>query len=201
MQLVLWFAPMVIGGCILTVLSGWVMQVVAGTALLILTAFSIMAASLLFALAPMEANYWIYLFPAMLCATPGIGLINNVANVFLTTTLPESRQGPAGTLANALVQLSLTFLLGIANVVATYTRNQGELQAYKNVFWLEFTCGAVTLVIFACFVRIDKARRDEEPASMLSESVRDVDAQYITPPSATTDRDRYINVCNDRVRP
>jgi len=177
------------------------MQAVAGTAILILTAFAIMAASLLFALAPAGPKYWAYLYPAMLCATLGIGLMFNVANVFLTTTLPKSRQGPAGTLANALNQLSIAFLLGIANVVATYTRNQGELQAYKNVFWLEFTCGAVTLVIFACFVRIYKARRDEEPASMLSESVRDVGTQYITPSGATTDRSRYNNVCNDRVRP
>lgn len=188
---------MAIGGCILTLLSGWLIQVVVGTAILILTAFAIMAASLLFALAPTEAIYWAYLFPAMLCATLAIGLIFNVANVFLTTTLPKSRQGPAGALANALVQLSIAFLLGIADIVATYTRNQGEMQAYKNVFWLEFTCGAITLVIFACFVRIDKARRDEEPASMLSESVREVNPRSITPPGATNDHSRLINACND----
>jgi hypothetical protein len=66
LQLVLWFAPMTIAGCFLPVLKGLFLHVVSSTVMMIMTACAAVIAPLLFALAPPEANYWAYIFPAIL---------------------------------------------------------------------------------------------------------------------------------------
>lgn len=171
-QLIAWFAPMAIGGCCLAVLSGFLMHVISGTIVLIITCLAIMAASLLFVFAPTHPLYWMWIFPAMICATIAIDLIVNVANVFLSSKLQRHQQGLAGGLAHVTMQFSIAFFLGVARNVATYTADQGEAQSYKNVFWLQFACGAAALVIFLLFVRIDKAKCDQTPSPRLEDSQR-----------------------------
>lgn len=136
------------------------MHLVSGNVILFITGIAIITASLLFALAPIDASYWIWIFPAMICATLSIDLVFSVANVFLSTTLPSSMQGLAGGLANTLVQLSIAVSLGVADVVVTSTSSQGEAQSYKNVFWLMLACGSSALLIFVLFVRLGKAESE-----------------------------------------
>lgn len=152
---------MAIGGCFLAMLGGFLMHVISGTIILIITCLAIMAASLLFVFAPTHPLYWMWIFPAMMCSTVAIDLIVNVVNVFLSSKLPKHQQGLAGGLAHVMMQFSIAFFLGVARIVATYTLDRGEAQSYKNVFWLQFACGAAALVIFLAFVRIDKAQCDE----------------------------------------
>jgi len=137
------------------------MHYVAGTVILIVTCFAIMAAGLLFAFVPVNPTYWIWIFPAMICATIAIDLIVTVVSVFLSTQLPEHQQGLAGGLAHVLMQFSVAFLLGLAKMIQTYTSDQGEAQSYKNCFWLQFGCGVATLITFAGFVRIRRADGSE----------------------------------------
>lgn len=160
LQVVAWYVPLGLGGCILATLGGYVLHKVPGTVMMFITGVAIMISGLLFALVPVDANYWAWIFPAMICATIAIDLIFNVANVFFSSSLPERQQGLAGALANVLLQLSIALLLGFADVVATSTAYQGQRQSYKNVFWFELACGGVALVIFMGFVRIDSAKSD-----------------------------------------
>ena len=148
---------MAIGGCFLAMLGGFLMHVISGTIILVITCSGIMAASLLFVFAPNHPLYWTWIFPAMICSTIAIDLIVNVVNVFLSSKLPKHQQGLAGGLAHVMMQFSIAFFLGVARIVATCTLDQGEAQSYKNVFWLQFACGVAALVIFLVFVRIDKA--------------------------------------------
>ena len=155
-----WYTPMGVGGCFFAIVSGYVLHRVPGTALLVLTGIAIMAASLLFALLPDDANYWAWILPAMIFATIAIDPMFNVANIFFSTTLPAHQQGLAGALSNALYQLSVSLLQGVAAMVSTHTSYQGRKSSYQNAFWLEFACGASALVIFATSVRIGRAKSD-----------------------------------------
>ncbi|GAB7325480.1 hypothetical protein MBLNU13_g09493t2 [Cladosporium sp. NU13] len=160
MQVVAWYVPMAVGGCILAGIGALILHRIPGTILAIITCVAIIVDSLLFAIAPEGAGYWPWIFPAMICATLAIDLIFSVTNIFLSSTLPARQQGLAGGLANALLQLSIAILLGFSDIIAAMTSYQGEKQSYKNVFWFELACGAAALVIFVGFVRIDSAKSD-----------------------------------------
>jgi MFS family permease len=174
MQVVAWYVPMAVGGCVLAGVGALILHRIPGTILAIVTCVAIILDSLLFAIAPEGASYWAWVFPAMICSTLAIDLIFSVANIFLSSTLPARQQGLAGALANALLQLSIAILLGFSDIVATMTSYQGERQSYKNVFWFELACGAAALVVFVGFVRIDSAKSDltaDEKETLARESV------------------------------
>lgn len=160
MLVVAWYVPATIVGCTLATLGGIILHRIPGTIMMAITGIAIIIDSLLWALIPLHANYWAWVFPAMICATIAIDIIFNVANIFFSTALPARQQGLAGALSNVLLQLSIALLLGFADIVATATLDHGQRQSYKNAFWFSLACGSTALVIFMCFVRIDSAKSD-----------------------------------------
>lgn len=124
------------------------------------TGVAIILESVLFALAPVNASYWRWIFIPMVCSTVAIDFIFNVATIFFSTSLPSRQQGLAGALSNTLLQLGITLLLGFAEIIASKTAWQGERKSYQNVFWFNMACGATALVIFLVFVRIGRAKAD-----------------------------------------
>jgi hypothetical protein len=72
LQVVAWYAPMALGGCLISTFGGLVLHLLPGTILIIIAGTSWIIAPLLFAIAPQGANYWAYIFPSMICATIGI---------------------------------------------------------------------------------------------------------------------------------
>ena len=161
MQMLAWFTPMAVGGCLLAMVGGRLMHIVSGTVILVITSIAVMVSSALFIYAPRDPSYWTWIFPAMVCATIAIDLVYSVVNVFLSSNLPEHQQGLAGSLAHALVQFSGALFLALAKVVMTSTSTQGDTRDYTNAFWLQLSCGIVALIIFSAFVRVDRASEDE----------------------------------------
>ena len=84
MQLVAWFTPMALGGCIISTVGGLVLHIVPGTIMIILAGVSWIIAPLLFAIAPVGASYWKYMFFSMICATIGIDASFNVVSIFVS---------------------------------------------------------------------------------------------------------------------
>ena len=155
-----WFVPMCAGGVVISVLGGYVLHLVPGTILICVAGVGWIITSVLFAVAPVGANYWAYIFPSMVCATIGIDVMFNVANIFITTNISSKRQGLAGALINSLLYLGIAFLLGFADVVQTQTASQGLRKSYQAVFWYQTACSIVCLVVMVGFVRIRKAESD-----------------------------------------
>ena len=151
MLTVAWYVPMALGGCVLAVLGGFLLHRIPAIILLFITGVAMIIDSLLFALEPQKANYWAWFFPSMICATIAIDLIFNVANIFLSTSLPARQQGLAGALSNVIPQFAIALFLGFADITVTGTASQGRRQSYKNAFWLEMACSAAALVIFMAF--------------------------------------------------
>lgn len=187
MQLVAWWTPMALGGCIIATVGGFVLHLIPGTILIILACIAWVVSPLLFALAPVGANFWAWVFPAMVCATLALDTTFNVTNIFITTSMPSRRQGLAGALINSLLQLSIATALGIADNVSVQTANQGRKQSLKNAFWAEMALAVVALIIFAGFVKLDKAKgemsADEKEALKLArESVIEGDDDGVRTP-------------------
>lgn len=161
LQVVAWYVPMALGGCIISTFGGFVLHILPGTALIIIAGVSWIIAPLLFAIAPQGANYWAYIFPSMICATVGIDITFNVANIFITTSLPRKQQGLAGAVIMLLLHLGIAVCLGFADIVNTYTVSRlGARKSYHAVFWLEVACAATALIILVLFVKIKKAESE-----------------------------------------
>lgn len=157
-QLVAWYVPFGPGACIVAILGGYVLHLIPGTVMIIISGVAWMIAPLLLALAPTGASYWAWIFPAMMCATLAVDTTINITTIFISTSMSKDRQGLAGALVNSLMQLGIAFLLGFADITVTNTAGQGRAQSYKNAFWLEFACAGAALMLFAGFIRIDTAK-------------------------------------------
>ncbi len=174
LQVVAWYVPMCLGGVVISTVGGLVLHLIPGTGLLILAGVGWILAPLLFAVAPIGANYWAYIFPSMICATIGIDVTFNIANIFITTSMPRKRQGLAGALINSILHLGISFFLGFADVTASETSHLGQRRSYKSVFWYEVACAATALFILVAFVKIAKAKSEltADEKTELEEEVR-----------------------------
>ncbi len=161
LQVVAWYIPMIVGGLILSTAGGFVLHLIPGKALLIFSGAGWIGALLLFALAPLGANYWAFTFPSAIFATIGIDITFNIANIFITTQMPSERQGLAGGLINSILHLGITFFIGFADIIqAERIDRVGPLKAYKAVFWFGVAAAIVALLIMTFFVKIEKAKSD-----------------------------------------
>ncbi len=160
LQVVAWYVPMALGGCIISTVGGFVLHLLPGSLLLAVAGLGWILAHLLFAVAPEGARYWAFTFPAMICATIGIDITFNITNIFITTALPKKRQGLAGGLINSLLHLGISVFLGFADITATRTAHLLQRRSYKAVFYFALACAVVALIILVVFVRIDRAKSD-----------------------------------------
>ncbi|MCJ1314822.1 hypothetical protein MMC15_000134 [Xylographa vitiligo] len=167
-----YYLPMIVGGLILATVGGFLLHVLPGTLLLIISGIGFILSVLLFAVIPENPSYWAYILPAMICATIGVDVTYNISNIFITTNMPQNRQGLAGALINSLVFLGISFFLGIADIIATATARFGLKQSYKSAFWFGVGCAVFSLILLVLFVKIEKAKSDltvEEKAELEAE--------------------------------
>ncbi|KAJ5679978.1 hypothetical protein N7536_011117 [Penicillium majusculum] len=173
MQIVAWAVPMAVGGLILSVGGGMIFHRVPGTILMLISCLGYVGSGLFFAVIPIGGNYWAFVFPAMICGTVGIDISFNLANVFITTNLPKSRQGLAGALINCTLHMGIAVMLGFADIVHTQTSELGTVDSYKAVFWYQTGLAILGLLIVAFFVRIREAKSEftlDEREAMAAES-------------------------------
>lgn len=151
---------MAAGGIFLATAGGFLLHLLPGTALMIISATGYVVCVLMFAIMPENPNYWAYIFPAMIGATVGVDITYSVSNIFITTSMPRKRQGLAGALINCLVFLGISVFLGFADIVATATSHLGLKESYKVACWFGVGCAGVSLLLLVGFVKIDKAKSD-----------------------------------------
>lgn len=160
LQIVAWTVPMAVGGLFLSVTGGFILHKVSGTILMMISCLGYVGTALLFAVIPIGGNYWAYVLPAMICGTIGIDISFNIANIFITTTMPKSRQGIAGALPYCTMHMGIAVMLGFADIVETQTSHLGKRESYKAVFWFESGLAIVGLLIAVFFVRVKNAESE-----------------------------------------
>lgn len=161
MQVVAWFTPTVLGGLVLAASEGFILHIVPGYYLLILSGIGALGAQLLLALIPVGGNYWAWLLPSMILATLGIDLSITLMMVFVTTHMPLARQGLAGGLVNSTLQLGVAFTIGMSDILRSRTAtSEGDRQSLKNVFWFGVGLGGVSLILMLIWGQIPRQTSD-----------------------------------------
>lgn len=153
----MWYIPMIVGGLAIGVVGGFTLHFLPGRVLLVISSLANTVCMLLFALMPEGANYWAWVFPAMVCATVGVDVTFTVSNVFITTNIPTHIQGLAGALINSVFFLSVSFFLGTANIIVAKTADLGLRESYRAAFWLSFGVALVSFLI-SPFLKIGSAK-------------------------------------------
>jgi MFS family permease len=160
LQIVAWTVPMAVGGLILSATGGFILHKVSGTLLMLISCLGYVGSGLLFAVIPIGGDYWAYIFPAMICGTVAIDISFNLANIFITTSLPRARQGLAGAIIYCTMHLGIAAMLGFADIVQTQTNHLGVRESYKVVFWFQTGLAVIGLLIVLFFVRIRHAKSE-----------------------------------------
>lgn len=161
LQVVAWFAPMVVGGLVITAVEGFILHLVPGRILLVISGLGGLGAQLLPALIPVGGNYWAWIFPSCIFATIGIDVSYTVMTVFVTTSFPSAQQGLAGGLINSILQLGIALILGFSDIIQTSTVDaQGLRASYQNTFWFGVAAAAVSLVLMAAWGDVPMATSD-----------------------------------------
>lgn len=200
-----WFTPLAVGGMILALAGGFVLHVLPGRVLLIISGVGYVLSVLLFALIPARSEsasgelepsltflYWSYVFPAMCCGTIGVDIAFNVTNIFITTATPARLQATAGAVVNSLLYLGMAFWLGIGDLAVATAANrrggEGSVEAldarsrYRIGFWTAVGLAAVALCL-TCTVNLGKAAAEmtaDEKAVLEQDLIREAaaPAQY-----------------------
>ncbi|KAJ5140899.1 Major facilitator superfamily domain general substrate transporter [Penicillium atrosanguineum] len=140
LQIVAWTAPMGVGGLILSATGGFILHKVSGTLLMLISCLGYVGSGLLF------CHHSDRCF--------------NLANIFITTSLPKARQGLAGALIYCTMHLGIAVMLGFADIVQTQMKHLGVRESYKAVFWFQTGLAIVGLLIVLLLVRIRHAKSE-----------------------------------------
>ncbi|OAQ98519.1 hypothetical protein LLEC1_02695 [Akanthomyces lecanii] len=164
LQVVAWYAPLGIAGLIFSILEGYILHLVPGRILLVVSGLGAVGSQLLLALTPLEnASYWAWILPAMILSTIGIDVSTILMTVFITTALPPEQQGLAGGVMNSVLQLGVAFVLGVADIVQSATvAEEGLGESYKKTFWFGVGIASVSLGVMALWGRVPKATSRED---------------------------------------
>nr|POE62419.1 drug resistance protein [Quercus suber] len=166
LQIVAWYTPLGVAGLLFSILEGFILHLVPGRVLLIISGLGAVGSQLLLALIPLPpgGGYWAYVFPATVLSTIGIDLSTILMTVFITTTFPASEQGLAGGVINSVLQLGVAVSLGLTDILQSATvEDVGLGRSYKNTFWFGVTAAAVSLLLMAAWGRVPKATSELTP--------------------------------------
>jgi MFS family permease len=167
-QVVAWYVPLGVAGLIISVIEGYILHLVPGRILLIISAIGALGSQLLLVLVPRGGSYWEWIFPATILSTIGIDLSTILMTVFITTNFPSSRQGLAGGLINSVLQLGVALCLGFTDLIQSSTVEKvGLRESYKNTFWFGLAAGIISLVLMTIWGKIPKATSDLTPDEKL----------------------------------
>ncbi|KAF5561983.1 multidrug resistance [Fusarium phyllophilum] len=74
LQVVAWYVPLGVAGLIFSIIEGFILHLVPGRVLLIISGLGAVGSQLLIALIPPGGSYWAWVFPAVIFSTIGIDL-------------------------------------------------------------------------------------------------------------------------------
>ncbi|KAF2008716.1 MFS general substrate transporter [Aaosphaeria arxii CBS 175.79] len=181
LQIAVWYIPLGVAGLLFSVLEGFILHLVPGRVLLIISALCALGAQLLLALVPLDGwNYWAWIFPATIFSTIGIDFPTILMTVFITTKLPRAQQGLAGGVLNSVLQLGVALSLGLTDILQSAAVGKvGLAQSYKYTFWFGIGAAAVSLVLVAVWGSVPKATSDltaDEKLELMQEAERELNS-------------------------
>lgn len=175
--------PMAVSGIIVNIIAGLILHRVSNKLLMYIGSSSYMVAALLLALNRESSSYWAFCFPAFAIQVIGADLEFNVANMYVMSSMPPSRQSVAGGIFQTAAKLCMTLGLGVGTAVFNSVQQSPSLagywdvetQPYSAVFWFSMASAAASVCLVP-FLKIGtqggKAKRQEKPDSSSEKSER-----------------------------
>ncbi|TPR05887.1 protein disulfide isomerase family protein [Aspergillus niger] len=159
LQVVLWYIPIGVVGLVVSVIEGYILHLVPGHVIMIISGLAAVGSQLLLAcIPPSGGSYWAWIFPSSILSTLGIDLSTILMTVFITTVVPSSQQGLAGGVLNSVLQLGVALVLGLADIIqSAVVRETGLEKSYKATFWFGVGVAGASLIILMIWGRIPKA--------------------------------------------
>ncbi|KAJ4245254.1 hypothetical protein NW762_014124 [Fusarium torreyae] len=175
LQVVAWYVPLGLAGLILSIIEGFILHLVPGRVLLIISGLGAVGSQLLIALIPLGGSYWAWVFPAVIFSTVGIDLSTILMTVFVTTSFPSAQQGLAGSVINSVLQLGVAFVLALTDIIQSATVDEAGLgRSYKNTFSFGVGAATMSLLILVVWGKVPKASSDltaDEKAELMEEAI------------------------------
>ncbi|KAJ5963149.1 hypothetical protein N7481_013454 [Penicillium waksmanii] len=159
LQVVVWYVPIGVVGLVVGIIEGYILHLVPGHILMMISGLAAVGSQLLLALIPPGGgSYWAWIFPSAILSTIGIDLSTILMTVFITTVVPSSQQGLAGGVLNSVLQLGVALVLGLTDIIQSdVVKDSGLEKSYKATFWFGVGIAGASLIILMIWGRIPKA--------------------------------------------
>lgn len=111
------------------------------------------------------SNYWALSMPGVALATFGPDMSFAAAAIFITSSVPRSYQGAAGSLLVTVQNLSMAVMTSISGAlgarVETLPTGEIGLQGIRAIWWFGLASAMLAALITATMVRIPKAEEKQ----------------------------------------
>ncbi|KAF2203030.1 MFS general substrate transporter [Delitschia confertaspora ATCC 74209] len=184
--------PMIIMGLLINAVAAFVLHKISNKQLMGVGAVAYLIAFVLAAVNKDGITYWALLFPALCLCVIGTDFEFNVANMYVVSSLPLSRQSIAGSLVQTISRLCTAVGYGIATAIfqavqkspstsGYYANNAAE--PYAGVFWFSAAvCGVSVLLV--PFLRIGTQGHEQKDEGMAHEIERTIAEETMIGPGS-----------------
>ncbi len=147
--------PMAICGILVNILAGLILHRVSNKLLMWIGTLAYLIAFILLALNRDSSSYWAFCFPAFCLMVVGADFEFNVANMFVMSSMPPSKQSVASGIFQTVTKLCMTLGLGIATAIYNSVGQNPQLasywdkrsQPYVATFWYSVACAGVSVCL------------------------------------------------------
>ena len=181
------FSPVAVAGLVATLTMAYLHSRVRGQFILALALAAFCLGNVLIAICPVSSSYWEYIFVSMVVAPFGMDMSYPAASLIVSDALPASRQGVGASMINTVVNLSVSFGLGIAGTVESQVNDGGAdaLRGQRGASYVGIGLSGlgIAVALLLCRVPSNTAKGKEEETPKEKEDERD----KVRAPSPTVD--------------
>lgn len=157
--------PISVAGAVATWLAARTLHVLPGHYILIASMIAFSLGPVFFFPQTVHTSYWALSFPGIILRTFGPDLSFAAASIFITSNVPKSFQGAAGSLLITMQNLSSAIFTAVADTVGERVTNSGgyslDLESLRAIWWFSFGSAMLGALICAVFVRILRSEEKE----------------------------------------
>ncbi|PLB47640.1 MFS general substrate transporter [Aspergillus steynii IBT 23096] len=157
--------PIAVAGTLATWVVAKTLHILPGHYILITSMISFTMGPVFFLPQTANTTYWALSFPGIILATFGPDMSFAAASIFITSNVPRSFQGAAGSLLITMQNLSSAVFTAVGDTIGENVTKSGgyalDLEALRAIWWFSLAAALLGAVICAVFVRIPKSEEKE----------------------------------------
>jgi MFS family permease len=146
---------MAISGTLVNILAALILHRVSNKLLMLIGASSYMVAFILLGLNRDSSSYWAFCFPSFCIMVIGADFEFNVANMYVMSSMPPSRQSVASGIFQTVAKLCMTLGFGIATAIFNSVQKNPQLakywdrqsQPFTATFWYSVACAGLSICL------------------------------------------------------